>query len=214
MDKGARSDDRSSTVKKMKEIADFLFEVGMLNKTPRSGFQFLGSGSESVAEHVLRTLYIGYVLCKMDPEADELKVLRLCLMHDLPEARTGDMNYVNKKYVTVDEKKAIRELAEPLFFGGEIEEALDEFNGKETRESLLARDADQLSLILQLKECGDLGNKYSREWIRFAVLRLATENARSLAADILATDSSNWWFKEKSDWWVNGNHGSSGQNEK
>jgi putative hydrolases of HD superfamily len=65
-----------------------------------------------------------------------------------------------------------------------------------------------------LKECGDLGNKYSREWIRFAVLRLATENARSLAADILATDSSNWWFKDKSDWWVNGNQGSSSeQNE-
>ena len=191
--------------KKMREIADFLFEVGMLKKTPRSGFQFLGSGCESVAEHVLRTLYIGYVLCKMDSEADELKVLRLCLMHDLPEARTGDMNYVNKKYVTVDEKKAIRELAEPLFFGAEIEAALDEFNGKETREALLARDADQLALILQLKECGDLGNKYSREWIRFAVLRLTTENARSLAATILDTDSSNWWFKDKSDWWVNGN---------
>jgi putative hydrolase of HD superfamily len=28
----------------MSEIADFLFEVGMLKKTPRSGFQFLGSG--------------------------------------------------------------------------------------------------------------------------------------------------------------------------
>jgi putative hydrolases of HD superfamily len=195
-------------MEQMSGIADFLFEVGMLKKTPRSGFQFLGSGCESVAEHVLRTLFIGYVLCKMDSEVDELKVLRLCLMHDLPEARTGDMNYVNKKYVTVDEKKAIRELAEPLFFGKEIEEVLDEFNQKKTKESLLARDADQLSLILQLKECGDLGNKYSREWIRFAVLRLATENARKLAADILDTDSSNWWFKDKSDWWVNGNHGS------
>jgi len=39
---------------------------------------------------------------------------------------------------------------------------------------------------------------------RFAVLRLTTENARSLAATILDTDSSNWWFKDKSDWWVNG----------
>jgi putative hydrolase of HD superfamily len=169
----------------MQEIVDFLFEVGMLKKTPRSGFQFLGSGSESVAEHVLRTLYIGYVLCKMDPKADELKVLRLCLVHDLPEARTGDMNYVNKKYVTVDEKKAVRELAEPLFFGGEIEAVLEEFNGKKTRESLLAHDADQLSLILQLKECGDLGNRYSQEWIRFAARRLETENARKLADSIL-----------------------------
>ena len=195
----------------MSEIADFLFEVGMLKKTPRSGFQFLGSGCESVAEHILRTLYIGYVLCKMDPEADERKVLRLCLMHDLPEARTGDLNYVNKKYVTVDEKKAVRELAEPLFFGAEIEESIDEFNERKTKEALLARDADQLSLILQLKECGDLGNRYSREWIRFAVLRLTTENARKLAEEILATDSSHWWFKEKGDWWVNGSRGPSGK---
>lgn len=195
----------------MSEIADFLFEVGMLRKTPRSGFQFLGSGCESVAEHILRTLYIGYVLCKMDPEADERKVLRLCLMHDLPEARTGDLNYVNKKYVTVDEKKAVRELAEPLFFGAEIEESIDEFNERETKEALLARDADQLSLILQLKECGDLGNRYSGEWIRFAVLRLATENARKLAEEILDTDSSHWWFKEKGDWWVNGSRGPSGK---
>ena len=195
----------------MSEIADFLFEVGMLRKTPRSGFQFLGSGCESVAEHILRTLYIGYVLCKMDPEADERKVLRLCLMHDLPEARTGDLNYVNKKYVTVDEKKAVRELAEPLFFGAEIEESIDEFNERETKEALLARDADQLSLILQLKECGDLGNRYSGEWIRFAVLRLATENARKLAEEILDTDSSHWWFKEKGDWWVNGSREPSGK---
>ncbi|MCK9362700.1 MAG: HD domain-containing protein [Syntrophales bacterium] len=191
----------------MKEIAEFLFETSMLRKTPRSGFQFLGSGSESVAEHVLSTLYIGYALCKMDPEADELRVLRLCLMHDLPEARTGDMNYVNKKYVQVDEKKAVKELAAPLFFGGEIEGALDEFNERKTREGLLARDADQLALILHLKECGDLGNKYSKEWMRFARERLVTETARRLALSILETDYSDWWSKENDDWWVNGNNG-------
>ncbi len=190
----------------MKEIAEFLFETSMLRKTPRSGFQFLGSGSESVAEHVLSTLYIGYALCKMEAGVDELKVFRLCLMHDLPEARTGDMNYVNKKYVTVDEKKAVKELAAPLFFGVEIENALDEFNGRETRESLLARDADQLALILHLKECGDLGNKYSKEWLRFAVQRLATETGQKLALSILDTDYSAWWSKENDDWWVNASH--------
>jgi putative hydrolases of HD superfamily len=189
----------------MKEISEFLFETSMLRRTPRSGFQFLGSGAESVAEHILSTLYIGYVLCKMEPEADELKVLRLCLMHDLPEARTGDMNYVNKKYVTVDEKKAVGEIAAPLFFGGEIEETLDEFNRRRSREAFLARDADQLALILRLKECGDLGNKYSKEWLDFAIQRLSTETARKLAASILDTDHSDWWFKENNDWWINGN---------
>ena len=189
----------------MKEIANFLFEVGMLNKTPRTGFQFLGSGKESVAEHILRTLFIGYSLCKLDPSVDELKVLRMCLVHDLPEARTGDMNYMYKKYVTVDEEKAVRELTENLPFGDEIKSVLAEFNGKKTRESLLAHDADQLGLILLLKEYGDLGNKYSREWLDYAVRRLCTDEGRKLADAVLRTDWTQWWFRDKSDWWVNGN---------
>ena len=190
----------------MDSIADFLFEMGMLCKTPRSGYQFLGSGRESVAEHVLRTVYTGYALCKLNPSLNELRVLKMCILHDLPEARTGDMNYVNKKYVRVDEAKAVRELTESLSFGEDIRQAIDEFNAKETPESLIARDADQIALILQLKEYGDLGNKYSEEWIEYALKRLCTEEGKKLAACIIQTDSSRWWFKEKNDWWINGNN--------
>jgi len=188
----------------MKNLANFLFEVGMLQKTPRTGFQFLGSGCESVAEHILRTVYVGYTLCKLDPRADEEKVLKMCLFHDLPEARTGDMNYVNKKYVTVDEAKALRDLTETLPFGGEMAGLMSEFNERRSREARIAHDADQLALILQLKEYGDLGNKYSKDWIAFALKRLYTAEAVEMARAILETDSSDWWFKDKSDWWVNG----------
>jgi len=191
----------------MKDIVNFLFEVGMLQKTPRTGFQFLGSGCESVAEHVLRTIFIGYTLCKLEEDIDESRVVKMCLFHDLPEARTGDMNYVNKKYVAVDEEKAVRELTETLFFGEDIKSCIDEFNERKTKESLIARDADQLALILQLKEYGDLGNKYSKEWIAFAIQRLRTENARETARRIIETDSSDWWFKDKGDWWINGDKG-------
>jgi putative hydrolase of HD superfamily len=190
----------------MQDIANFLYEVGMLQKTPRTGFQFLGSGCESVAEHILRTIFIAYTLCKLDPEANEHRTIKMCLFHDLPEARTGDMNYVNKKYVTVDENKAVRELTETLSFGTDIAGAIDEFNEKTTRESRIAHDADQLALILQLKEYGDLGNKYSKDWIDFALRRLCTETAKEVAKVILKTDSSQWWFKDKSDWWVNGSY--------
>jgi putative hydrolases of HD superfamily len=189
----------------MDSLANFLFEVGMLSRTPRSGYQFLGSGKESVAEHVLRTVFVGYTLCKMDDSLDEFRVLKMCFLHDLPEARTGDMNYVNKKYVNVDEEKAVSELTESLFFGNDIKAAIDEFNRKETKESLITRDADQIALILQLKECGDLGNKYSEEWIDFALQRLNTENGKKLAERIIKTDSSQWWFKEKGSWWINAN---------
>jgi putative hydrolase of HD superfamily len=188
----------------MDAIANFLFEVGMLKRTPRTGLQFLGSGEESVAEHVFRVVFIGYALARLEQDVDELKLLKMCFLHDLPEARIGDLNYVNKKYVTADETKAIRDLAETIPFGGDIEQIIEEFNRAETREAQLANDADQLELILMLKEYKDLGNKYADEWISYALKRLRTEKAQALAHAIIDTDSTSWWFKDKSDWWING----------
>ena len=92
----------------LKRIARFLFEVGMLRHTERSGFKFLGSGRQSVAEHILRVAYIGYVMSKMEKGIDAEKLLKMCLFHDLCEARTGDLNYVYKRYMKADEEKAIR----------------------------------------------------------------------------------------------------------
>ena len=188
----------------MQEIANFLFEVGMLKRTPRSGLQFLGTGNESVAEHAFRVAFIGYVLAQLDKDADEKKLIKMCMFHDLHEARTGDLNYMNKKYVTLDEKKAVRDLTETLPFGNDIKQLIGEFNKGESKEALLANDADQLDLILMLKENKDLGNKYADEWIRFAMKRLKTDTAISLAKTVIGTDSTHWWFKDKSDWWVNG----------
>jgi putative hydrolase of HD superfamily len=188
----------------MKDLANFLFEVGMLKRTPRTGFQFLGSGSESVAEHIFRTAIIGYTLAKIDGEVDSGKVMQLCLFHDIPEARTGDMNYVNKKYVLVDEGRAVDDLAKTLPFGEEYKATIDEFVDRETRESELAHDADQLEMILALKEYRDLGNRNADEWYPFAVKRLKSDAAKELAEAIWTTDSTKWWFDDDRDWWVKG----------
>jgi putative hydrolase of HD superfamily len=188
----------------MKRIANFLFEAGMLKRTPRTGFQFLGTGAESVAEHIFRTVYIGYTLGRLTKKADTDKVIKMCLFHDLPEARTGDLNYVNKKYVKADEKKAIKDLTATLPFGGEMREIIFEFLEGKTLEAKLAYDADQLEMILALKEYKDLGNEYADEWLAFAIKRLRTNIARTLSKSVLETDSSLWWFSDKSDWWVNG----------
>lgn len=188
----------------MKNIANFLFEAGMLKRTPRSGFQFLGSGAESVAEHIFRTTYIGYALGKLAPGVNVDRMIKMCLFHDLPEARTGDLNYVNKKYVKTEEEKAIEDLARTLPFGHEIKELIQEFNEGVTEEALLARDADQLEMILALKEYKDVGNQHADEWLGFSIKRLQTDAARELSKVIMETDSSHWWFSDKGDWWVTG----------
>jgi len=189
----------------LKAIADFLFEVGMLKRTPRSGFQFLGTGRDTVAEHSLRCAVIGYVLARMSGKLSTERVVLMCLFHDLVEARTGDLNYVNKKYVEADEEAALRDMTTNLPFGEEIRSVTEEFNDRTTPESNSAHDADQIELILQLKELGDLGNRYAPDWISAAMKRLRTEQGKRLARSILNTDFSAWWFKEKDDeWWVNG----------
>jgi len=188
----------------MKRIVEFLFEVGMLKKTPRTGYQFLGSGKESVADHCFRTAVIGYVLASQEPKADLKKVVLMCLFHDFPEARTGDHNYVNKKYVRADEAGALRDQVQELPFGNDVRNLCNEFNKDATLEAQISRDADQLDLILELKEQLDFGNPNAKDWLAFAVKRLFTENARKMAEEILESASTNWWFDKKTDWWING----------
>ncbi len=187
--------------KTFKEIVNFFFEAGMLSKTPRSGFQFLGTGEQSVAEHSFRVAVIGFALAKLAGDVDVFKVVRMCLFHDLPETRTGDLNYVNKHYVEARESEAIRDLASTLPFGEEIEELLTELKNNNTREAQLVHDADQLELILELKEQLDLGNQYASRWIHFAKERLKTDIGKKLADQITNTDSSAWWFEGRDHWW-------------
>lgn len=193
----------------MKGIAEFLFTAAMLRRTPRSGLQFLGSGKESVAEHVFQTMMVAYSLVKMEQEkgteVDENKVMKLALMHDMLESRTGDHNYVNKKYIKVDEDRALDDMCRPLFFGAEIKELVVEFEEKKSYEARLAADADQLALIVLLKEQQDLGNVYAEKWLTVARQRLLTDPGRILAESINETDWAGWWFsKDSNEWWVNG----------
>jgi len=188
----------------MKNIVNFLFEIGILKKTPRSGYQFLGTGNESVAEHSFRVAVIAYLLAKNEPKADMQKVVLMSLFHDFHEARTGDHNYVHKRYVTVNENKAVNDLARKLSFGQEIVSLIDEFNSRETLEAQLSQDADQLDFILELKRQQDLGNISAGEWLKYSAKRLITDFAKTLADEIFTTDSSDWWFKKKEELWVNG----------
>jgi putative hydrolase of HD superfamily len=144
---------------------------------------------------------IGFVLARMESNVDPFKVICLCLVHDLPEARTGDRNYVNKRYVTVDETGAIEDLTNSLPFGDELKDLLREYRETETPEARLVHDADQLDLIVELKEQNDLGNSYAAKWIHFARQRLLTPIAQEIAEQILTTDSTDWWFKGHDEWW-------------
>jgi putative hydrolases of HD superfamily len=200
-----KSKNKPSKNSTLKSISNFLFETGMLAKTPRSGFFFLGSGEQSVAEHINRVCYIGYVLAHL-AQKDHCKVINMCLFHDIAEARVSDLNYVHQKYNERKEEKAVADLVATLPFGKHMADIIHEYEERESYESKLTKDADNLELILSLKEQVDLGNSRAKDWIKSSVQRLITKEAKKLVKVILKTESDEWWYGHRGDtWWVNRN---------
>ncbi|KAF3362587.1 Metal dependent phosphohydrolase [Chlamydiales bacterium STE3] len=179
----------------MKDLIHLFHEIGMLDTIPRSGFAFLGSGKQSVAAHSFRMTLIAYALSKeIEQPIDEKKLLLMCLLHDLPEARTGDLNYVNKRYVSADEIKVLEDLKSECRIGEEIYKLHEEYRQKETLESQIAHDADQIELMLVLKGELERGNGLAKEWLDNAKKRLTLTLAHKIAEELLTTSSFAWWL--------------------
>ncbi len=189
---------KSVVSKENKNIANFLFEVGMLARTPRSGFHFLGTGKQSVAEHVSRTAFIGYTLAQLDGTVDTLKVLKMCIFHDISETRISDLNHIHQKYVERKEHSAIQDIAESVPFGADILETLTEYEKRESKESIIVKDSDILEWIISLKEEIDIGNTRAFDRVEYAISLLKTQNAKTIAGTVMTTESSDWWSPEDS----------------
>ena len=192
----------------LKPIADFIYEVGILSRTPRSGLWFLGTGKQSVAEHLLRTTYITYCLCYLTPKSSKVnreRAILMALTHDLGEARTSDLNYVHQKYGRLAEGKAIADIAQVVPFGKEIQKLYTEEQGKVTLEAKLVKDADNLEWLATMREEEAKGNIKAREWAKIAERRLKTSAGKKLGKLLLTVHPDNWWFNAKDKWWVSRN---------
>jgi putative hydrolase of HD superfamily len=191
-----------NTQSRLERLADFLYEAGMLRRIQRSGYAFLGTGAENVAEHSYRAAVIGYVLARL-AGADAARVTLLCLFHDLHEARTGDFNYVNHRYNECRAREALEDALEGTGLSHEVLGFFDEFESARNPEAELAHDADQLDLLCNLAAELSKGNAFASEWIENALKRLRTAPARELAEQILRADPNRWWYGQVDrDWWV------------
>ena len=178
------------------QIVSFIFEAGLLNRFKRSGFDFLGTGNQNISSHSFRTALISYILAER-LNADSGKAVLLSLFHDIPETRTGDINYFQKKYV---EKNEMKEMKAVENIAGNIKELsslpafISEFNNGSSIEAKIARDADVLELIFTLKEELDKGNKQAEIWVKDALKRLKLSDSIKIAETALSVKSYDWWM--------------------
>ncbi len=185
----------------MQELAQFLFEVGYLKKVRRSGWWLLGNKDpESVAEHSFRCTILGYILAKSE-NVDTSKVIMMCLFHDVHEARTNDLHKVAQKYINLEEagEKATQEQLAPLKgpIGEEITDVLGELTDQESKESIVAKDADILECAMQAREYQVQGYDAAVDWLERANDRLKCKSAKKLLSILKQSDPNEWWKKLK-----------------
>ncbi len=177
--------------------ARFLFENAMLKRTMRTGYAFLGTGSESAAAHSQSMAAAAMVIAGMvERQIDMERLLKICIFHDLPEARTGDANAVHKLYVARDEDRAMARAVEGMPFAHELIELHRDYEAGDSIEAIVARDADQIDMIISLKEQLDIGNRDAEIWLPHVVKRLKLEASKALAQAILDTHWASWWMDE------------------
>lgn len=172
-------------------ITDFLFELGSMRKLLRMHRQRLLTDdmSDNIASHSYRVAMIGWLLAQ-EEDADPYKVVMMCLLHDVGEIRSGDQNYIHKRYVKVFEDQIKEEQLGALPYA-DLKNVLDEYDERKTKEAIVAKDADLLDQTLLLREYELQGNAEAKRWLYDTATdgsliykrteKLVTESARRLS---------------------------------
>lgn len=187
----------------MRDI-EFLYEVGSLRNVQRTWRQQLGIDCANDLEHTMRVVWLALMLARRVGGCNEEKIIKMALVHDIAETRTGDLNYVQKVYNTPDENRA----AHDLFYGTSVEnfqEILEEYEKRNAKEAQIVKDADNLDVDIEMKEFEERGHQLPAKWKQVRTLvrneKLYTEAAKQLWDEIQISDPSSWhlkankWFK-------------------
>lgn len=132
----------------------FLDQVEKLKSIPRHCVTADGV-QENVAGHSWRTALMAYLMKGELEEIEIDKVIRMCLVHDIGEALTGDIPTFEKK----EEHEAVEKQAVDRLLSGlpkplyqELTELFAEMEAQETREAKVYKALDKLEAVIQHNE--------------------------------------------------------------
>ena len=136
------------------ELLEFLAMAEKLKCNTRHSYTSSGR-HESVAEHSFRLALMAYMVSDEVPEIDTDKVIRMCLIHDLGEAITGDIPSFEK----TDSDEAAEDRAVsgfvnqlPEYWKKQLGEMYSEMNELKTPEAKLYKALDKLEAVIQHNE--------------------------------------------------------------
>lgn len=174
---------------------NFLLEIGNLRLIPRMGNRFLKGLDSNLAEHHFRAFWIAMLIAGREG-GDTGKIAKMVLVHDIPESRTGDVDYLSRQYVERNEKLALHDMLAGLPLKEEFEKLWQEYEAHETLEAKIAKDADNLDVDFDLFEQAAMGNALRGHWQearRFiAKEKFYTQTAKDMFAQLENANPHEW----------------------
>ncbi|GIX07703.1 MAG: oxetanocin [Candidatus Poribacteria bacterium] len=178
----------------IRSLYDLAWELGALKRLPRTGWALRRvPDPESVADHCYRTAFLAMVLADLarrdGASVDPEEVLRMALLHEIAEARTGDLPAPAQEYFPPQakleaERRAAEALLAPLGPLGERYQALvNAYLDGESLAARLVRAADLAEMLLQAAEYESVGaDSLGDFWGNAAPLLNRWEDLPSVAA--------------------------------
>lgn len=137
-----------------KEFFDFIHVAENLKNNTRHSVTSSGR-AESVAEHSWRISLMALLLEDEIAGADFNKIIRMCILHDLGEAITGDIpSFLKTEVDSVHENKMVFRLMEtlPQPQRDKFISLFEEMLALETKEAKIFKALDKLEAVIQHNE--------------------------------------------------------------
>jgi putative hydrolases of HD superfamily len=180
-------------MKTVKRDLELLYEIGALRFVQRAWGQFLITNCQNDIEHTYRVIWIALLLARYEGVTNTEKIIKMALVHDLSESRTGDVHYVSRLYTQRNEEKAIEDILKNTTIGEEMLELWKEYEKKESIEAKIVKDADNLDVDIELKELEAQGSVLNKVWTREVIKDVFyTESAKKMWEEIKKSNPHDW----------------------
>lgn len=158
--------------------------------------RFLGTDFSNLAEHHFHVAWIALIIAAREGKGDTGKILKMALVHDIAESRTGDTDYISRQYVKSDENLAITDILEDTAVEKEFLKIVEEYERRESIEAKIVKDADNLHIDLELQEQAAkgsslFGDKRKGREVVFKK-KLFTDTARQMYLEINKANPNDW----------------------
>lgn len=172
-----------------------MYELGTLRNVPRVWNQMMGPNVANLAEHHFRVIWLSLLIAKHEGVENHEKIMKMALVHDLPESRTGDAHYMSRLYTQRNESGALDDILADTALEEGFKDIWHEYEKRECIESKIVKDADTLDVDLELRELAsdtDLEKRWRSIRKQSVYPRLYTETGKKLWTLIAESSPHDW----------------------